>query len=45
MGFYEGMRPSIRRGGSFDMDYIIAGITTVFLFAYLIYALLRPERF
>jgi K+-transporting ATPase KdpF subunit len=27
------------------MDYVIAGITTVFLFAYLIYALLRPERF
>jgi len=27
------------------MDYIIAGIATVFLFAYLIYALLRPERF
>jgi len=27
------------------MDYIIAGITTVFLFAYLIYALLRPEKF
>jgi len=27
------------------MDYIIAGIVTVLLFAYLIYALLRPERF
>jgi len=27
------------------MDYVIAGIATVFLFAYLIYALLRPERF
>jgi len=27
------------------MDYIIAGITTIVLFAYLIYALLRPERF
>jgi len=27
------------------MDYIIAGIASVFLFAYLIYALLRPERF
>jgi len=27
------------------MDYVIAGITAVFLFAYLIYALLRPERF
>jgi len=27
------------------MDYVIAGIATVCLFAYLIYALLRPERF
>jgi len=27
------------------MDYIIAGIATVFLFAYLVYALLRPEKF
>jgi K+-transporting ATPase KdpF subunit len=27
------------------MDYVIAGITAVFLFAYLIDALLRPERF
>ncbi|WP_219341392.1 K(+)-transporting ATPase subunit F [Nevskia soli] len=27
------------------MDYIIAGITSLFLFAYLIYALLRAERF
>jgi len=27
------------------MDYIIAGVTTVFLFAYLIYALLKPEKF
>jgi len=27
------------------MDYIIGGITAVLLFAYLIYALLKPERF
>jgi len=27
------------------MDYIIAGITALFLFAYLVYALLRPEKF
>jgi len=27
------------------MDYIIAGIASLFLFVYLIYALLRPERF
>jgi len=27
------------------MDYIIGGITTLFLFAYLLYALLKPEKF
>jgi len=27
------------------MDYIIAGITALLLFIYLIYALLKPERF
>jgi len=27
------------------MDYIIAGIASLGLFVYLIYALLRPERF
>jgi len=27
------------------MDYIIAGLTAVGLFVYLVYALLRPERF
>jgi K+-transporting ATPase KdpF subunit len=28
-----------------DMDYIVAGLIAVLLFAYLFYALLRPERF
>jgi len=27
------------------MDYIIAGVAAVFLFIYLIYALLKPEKF
>jgi len=27
------------------MDYIIAGITALFLFVYLLYALLKPEKF
>jgi len=27
------------------MDYIIAGIASLGLFIYLLYALLRPERF
>ncbi len=26
-------------------DYMLAGIVTVLLLAYLVYALLRPERF
>ncbi|MBV8864467.1 MAG: K(+)-transporting ATPase subunit F [Acidobacteriaceae bacterium] len=30
---------------SFELDYIVGGITTVFLFIYLIYALLKPEKF
>jgi len=27
------------------MDYIISGVTALFLLIYLLYALLRPERF
>jgi len=27
------------------MDYVIAGITALGLFVYLVYALLRPEKF
>ncbi|MBV9033323.1 MAG: K(+)-transporting ATPase subunit F [Acidobacteriaceae bacterium] len=27
------------------MDYIIGGVTTLLLFAYLLYALLKPEKF
>jgi K+-transporting ATPase KdpF subunit len=27
------------------MDYIIAGVASAFLFGYLIYALLKPEKF
>jgi len=32
-----------KRGHS--VDYIISGITALFLLVYLLYALLRPERF
>jgi K+-transporting ATPase KdpF subunit len=39
LGLREGLRQVI------GMDYIIGGITTVLLFAYLIYALLKPEKF
>jgi len=28
-----------------QMDYVIAGIVSLALFVYLVYALLRPERF
>ena len=31
--------------GANDVDYIIGGLKTVFLFAYLIYALRKPEKF
>ncbi len=37
-----GLRKALR---SFDMDYVIAGIASIFLFGYLIYALLKPEKF
>ncbi len=42
VGLYQGLRPALTEE---SMDYIIAGIVTVLLFGYLIYALLRPERF
>jgi K+-transporting ATPase KdpF subunit len=32
-------------GGEVFMDYIIAGVTSLGLFIYLIYALLHPEKF
>ncbi len=27
------------------MDYVIAGVAALFLFGYLVYALLKPEQF
>jgi K+-transporting ATPase KdpF subunit len=27
------------------LDYVLSGAAALFLFAYLVYALLRPERF
>jgi K+-transporting ATPase KdpF subunit len=41
LGFYESLRQAL--GDS--MDYMIAGIASLGLFVYLVYALLRPERF
>jgi K+-transporting ATPase KdpF subunit len=41
VGLYQSSGAAI--GGL--MEYAIAGITAVLLFIYLMYALLRPERF
>jgi K+-transporting ATPase KdpF subunit len=35
------VRPALRG----IMDYLIAGVAALLLFVYLIYALLRPEKF
>jgi K+-transporting ATPase KdpF subunit len=42
VGNHEGLRPAVREAA---MDYLIAGITALFLLVYLTVALLRPERF
>ena len=42
LAFYPRLRTALG-GGS--MDYIFAGVAALFLFGYLVYALLRPERF
>jgi K+-transporting ATPase KdpF subunit len=42
MAFHQSLRPVVRNG---MMEYVIAGIAAVGLFVFLVYALLRPERF
>jgi K+-transporting ATPase KdpF subunit len=42
LGLCESLRQAVRRNA---MDYFIAGLASVGLFVYLIYALLKPERF
>jgi K+-transporting ATPase KdpF subunit len=42
LGLYKSLRPALGRAA---LDYIIAGVAALFLFGYLVYALLRPERF
>jgi K+-transporting ATPase KdpF subunit len=42
--FATGCRAAVERS-RIDMDYVIAGIAAVGMFGYLLYALLRPERF
>ena len=40
----ESLRKPVSEG-EWPMDYIVAGIAALGLFVYLIYALLKPERF
>jgi K+-transporting ATPase KdpF subunit len=42
LGLHESLRQAVRR---VTMDYLIAGVAAAALFVYLIYALLKPERF
>jgi K+-transporting ATPase KdpF subunit len=42
VGLYESRRASLREK---DMEYVVSGIAAAFLFIYLMYALLRPEKF
>jgi K+-transporting ATPase KdpF subunit len=48
LGLHEGLRQALT-GETLQkeqtMDYVIAGLASVGLFIYLIYALLRPEKF
>jgi K+-transporting ATPase KdpF subunit len=43
LGLHQGLRQALRR--RITMDYIIAGLASIGLFGYLIYALLKPEKF
>jgi K+-transporting ATPase KdpF subunit len=42
VGNHERLRPAVKEVA---VDYLIAGITALFLLVYLTLALLRPERF
>jgi K+-transporting ATPase KdpF subunit len=42
LGLHKGLRQALKEK---TMDYIIAGIASLGLLVYLIYALLRPEKF
>jgi K+-transporting ATPase KdpF subunit len=46
LGLHQGLRQAVGDSPRENiMDYIIAGITSLGLFVYLLYALLRPEKF
>lgn len=42
LGLRESLRQAVRRN---TMDYLIAGLAAAGLFVYLLYALLKPDRF
>jgi K+-transporting ATPase KdpF subunit len=42
LGVHRSLRQAV---GEDEMDYVIAGVVALGLFVYLVYALLRPERF
>lgn len=42
LALHKSLRQALKRK---TMDYIVAGIASLGLFVYLIYALLRPEKF
>jgi K+-transporting ATPase KdpF subunit len=47
LGLHKGLRQALgeARLRRITMDYVIAGVASVGLFIYLVYALLRPEKF
>jgi K+-transporting ATPase KdpF subunit len=42
LGIREGLRPALKER---ELQYLVALLVAVFVFGYLLYALLRPERF
>ena len=42
LGFHQSVRQALEGDA---VDYLIAGVVSVALFVYLIYALLKPEKF
>jgi len=42
LGLYQSLRQAIEEK---IMDYVVAGIASIGIFIYLVYALLRPEKF
>ena len=45
VGLCPRLRPPAETAASMNLEYIVGAALTVLLTAYLVYALLRPERF